>query len=276
MVTSPNSKPRDSRTRAGSHGTFDLTRSERGGGLDRVSSDLARSSKDHFGDTEPDDSLLSTRVRDTDSEKFRALTDRLHRSPGSSYVKDSTELNFDLDDSGDESDASTNLSSDFTETVDSNPHVIGSALTSPIPMGLSSPSVLHILPPPRPISMIQPVSALTQMIQASQAKEANPMEKFRVHSGKGELSHLSLKIYFHKSKEPKKPLQVILKRHNTAEGSGASKEVAVYEAIGFSLYRYIEEGRQPPLSETQLDINHWALRMVEDDGTPDEDFPRMD
>lgn len=279
LVTSPNSRPRDSRTRAGSHGTFDLTR---GSGLDRISSD--RISSEHIrpnkGDakydlnsTAPDDSLLSTRVRDADSEKFRLLTERLNRSPASSFTRD-RELNFDLDDSGDESDASTALSSDFTETADSNPHVIGHALSSSIPMGLISPSVLHALPPPRPISQLQPVSALTQMLKAQQAETANPMESFRVFSGKGELQQLTLKIYFNRSKEPRKPLEVILRRV-TSRDTTPPKEIAVFEAIGFSLYRYIEEGRQPPLTEEQCDINQWAFRMVEDDGEPDDDFPPL-
>lgn len=222
--------------------------------------------------TAPDDSLLSTRVRDADSEKLRLLTERLNRSPASSFTRD-RELNFDLDDSGDESDTSTALSSDFTETADSNPHVIGHALSASIPMGLISPSVLHALPPPRPISLLQPVSALTQMLKAQQAETANPMESFRVFSGKGELQQLTLKIYFNKSKEPGKPLEVILRRI-TSRDTTPPKEIAVFEAIGFSLYQYIEDGRQPPLTEEQCDINQWAYRMVEDDGEPDDDFPR--
>lgn len=274
LVTSPSSRPRDSRTRAGSHGTFDLTRSS---ALDRISSDLIRpTTKTEAGNngnnTAPDDSLLSTRVRDADSEKFRLLTERLNKSPAASYTRDRG-LNFDLDDSGDESDASTALSSDFTETADSNPHVIGHALSTSIPMGLVSPSVLHALPPPRPISTIQPVSALTQMLKAKQVEAANPMEDYQVFSGKGELMQLTLKVYFNKSKEPRKPLEVILRRITSREIT-PPKEISVFEAIGSSLYRYIEEGRQPPLTEEQCDINQWAFRMVEDDGEPDDDFPR--
>lgn len=140
-------------------------------------------------------------------------------------------------------------------------------------MGLISPSVLHALPPPRPISLLQPVSALTQMLKAQQAETANPMESFRVFSGKGELQQLTLKIYFNKSKEPGKPLEVILRRI-TSRDTTPPKEIAVFEAIGFSLYQYIEDGRQPPLTEEQCDINQWAYRMVEDDGEPDDDFPR--
>lgn len=274
LVTSPSSRPRDSRTRAGSHGTFDLTR---GSGLDRISSDLAKPSaktdgKNNNG-TVPDDSLLSTRVRDADSERFRLLTERLNRSPASSFTKD-RELNFELNDSGDESDASTAISSDFTETADSDPHRIGHAMSSSIPIGLISPSVLHALPPPRPISQLQPVSTLTQLLKAQQAEAANPMEEFRVFSGKGELQQLALKVYFNKSKEPRHHLEVILRRI-TSRDSTPPKEISVFEAIGFSIYRYIEEGRQPPLTDTQCDINQWALRMVEDDGEPDDDFPRV-
>lgn len=276
MVTSPSYKPRDSRTRAGSHGTFDLGRSS-GLDRDRVSSDLIRPTVRHGrnqsnSSIEPDDSLLSTRVRDTD-DKFKALTERLHRSPSSSYPKHE-ELNFEFpDDSGDDSDASTTLSSDFTETADSNPHGIGHALSSPMPIGLASPSVLHALPPARPISQIQPVSILSQMLKASAEKEGNPMEAYSTVSGKGELSQLILKIYIQNSKEPRKPIQVICRRVIAGENN-VPRELAVHEAIGFTLFRYIEEKREPPLKEEQCDINHWALRMHEEDGEPDEDFPR--
>ncbi|KAF8475654.1 stress-activated map kinase interacting protein 1-domain-containing protein [Kalaharituber pfeilii] len=275
LVTSPSSRPRDSRTRAGSHGTFDLTR---GGGLDRISSDLIRPTvkndvNNNSNSTALDDSLLSTRVRDADSEKFRILTERLNRSPASSFNRDRG-LSFDLDDSAEDSDASTTLSSDFTETADSNPHVIGRALSTSIPMGLSSPSVLHALPPPRPISKVPPVSALTQLLKAQQQEAANPLEAFRTFSGKGELLQISLKVYFNKSKEPRKPLEVILRRI-TSRDTTPPKEIAVFEAIGFSLYRYIEEGRDPPLTEEQCDFNRWAFRMVEDDGEPDDDFPPL-
>ncbi|KAI5811261.1 stress-activated map kinase interacting protein 1-domain-containing protein [Peziza echinospora] len=277
LVTSPSSRPRDSRTRAGSHGTFDLTRV---GSLSRVSSDLVRpvAKADQINGA-ASEALLSTtttRIRDADSDKFRALTERLNRSPSSSYYTRDRSLSFDLDDSGDDSDASTTLSSDFTETADSNPIVIGHALSSSFPTGLSSPSILHALPPPRPISTIQPVSALTQMIKAKQAEIANPMETYRVHSGKGELSHLTLKIYFNKLQDAKKPLVVLLKKQAISTDDAAQpREIAVVEAIGFSLYRYIEEGRQPPLTPEQMDVNRWAFKIVEEDGEPDDDFPPL-
>jgi hypothetical protein len=44
------------------------------------------------------------------------------------------------------------------------------------------------------------------------------------------------------------------------------------------LWKYWEEGREPLLSTEESDVRWstigWGLRMVEDDGEVDEDFPR--
>jgi hypothetical protein len=86
---------------------------------------------------------------------------------------------------------------------------------------------------------------------------------------------LSLSMYFPFSSEPFKPLKVVVR-----------KEVTVEELIGWSLHQYLEEDRSPGLEEDHdtgsnatLDpevwytTSGWALRMVEDDGEVDEDFP---
>jgi hypothetical protein len=53
----------------------------------------------------------------------------------------------------------------------------------------------------------------------------------------------------------------------------------VEEVIGFGLWKYWEEGREPKLREDEgeekLSAVGWGLRMVEDDGEVDEDFPGM-
>lgn len=182
------------------------------------------------------------------------------------------------DDTGDDSDASTSLSSDFTETADSNPAVIGNSLSSSIrhPFPISSPAVLHALPPPiRPVSQIQPISALTQLLQAKAREAANPMEPYRLFSGKGELTPVTLKLYIPYSPRSS-PFEIIINRlPKPPSGDRGNKETTVAEAIGFALYKYIEDKKDPTLRGELCDINQWTLRMV-DDGEPDEDFPPLE
>ena len=47
-------------------------------------------------------------------------------------------------------------------------------------------------------------------------------------------------------------------------------DATVEEAIGFVLYQYTEEGRQPKARDT---VRVYSLRIVEDDGEIDNDFP---
>lgn len=47
----------------------------------------------------------------------------------------------------------------------------------------------------------------------------------------------------------------------------------VHEAIGFILYQVAEEGKEEIKCD---DVNCYSLRIVEDDGSIDEDFPAID
>ncbi|KAJ2747551.1 Component of a membrane-bound complex containing the Tor2p kinase [Coemansia sp. BCRC 34301] len=49
----------------------------------------------------------------------------------------------------------------------------------------------------------------------------------------------------------------------------------VEQAIGFALYRYIDDGLVPSLEAEVLDVVMWALRIAED-GKVDDDFPALD
>lgn len=79
---------------------------------------------------------------------------------------------------------------------------------------------------------------------------------------------LSLNIYFPHSQTPTKPLVLAVRKDATVE-----------EVTGYGLFRYWEEGRAPLLSEEEENDQRWStvgwgLRIVEDDGEVDEDFPR--
>lgn len=132
----------------------------------------------------------------------------------------------------------------------------------------SNISVLGSLPKskPRPESVFQPTSGLTAMIKASDAAEVNPLErKYGVLSGKGDLKPLKLKIYRPSAVQPTLSFEVVIKSTAT-----------VVDTIGYALLRYIEEKREPLLESSQKDPNYWTLRIVEDDGELDEDFPALE
>lgn len=92
---------------------------------------------------------------------------------------------------------------------------------------------------------------------------------------------LTLEIYFAFSDDPSESIKVQVR-----------KEITVEELIGWSLYQYVDRGRKPglevpPQNDTSdnldaldprvwLTTSGWALRMVEDDGEVDEDFPALD
>ena len=195
------------------------------------------------------------------------------------------------EDSGEESDEAS-LSSDFAEVDDSESlldevtETLTSSPTADMPPGLTinppSPkktrttasNVLQALPPPRPISTIQPVSILGQAIRARRAKPDNPLESFARLSGKGVPDPLNIRIYAPFSVTSNKPFEMPLQR-TVQEGNSSDKvQVTVADAIGLSLWRYQEEGMKPALSKDKMNVNRWTFRMV-DDGEVEYDFPAL-
>lgn len=198
------------------------------------------------------------------------------------------------EDSAEDSDR-TSLSSEFAGAVqagsllDDVPNPLnGSPLTqlqplqTPVfhsPNSLRKPRnqsslVLPALPPPRPISMIQPVSLLGEAIRAGRSKPKNPMEIFARLSGKGSLDPLNIRIYAPFSDTPTKPIEMPLLRHAPDAVVGEKGQVSVAEAIGLSIWRYHEEGFKPPIEGFKLNVNHWTFRMIEDEEV-DYEFPAL-
>jgi hypothetical protein len=85
---------------------------------------------------------------------------------------------------------------------------------------------------------------------------------------------VTLEIYFPHSTKPSTPLEITVR-----------KDVTVEEVIGWALAKYWDEGLKPRLDDgleqegkelerqIRLSTVGWALRIVEDDGEVDEDFP---
>jgi hypothetical protein len=217
-----------------------------------------------------DEHLLSSGIIAGQEKIHAEIANKLRSSPNSSLPRNGGY------DSADDSDASSTMSSDFIATADSNPDVIGNSLSPPTKIATRTfPGVLNALPPPiRPVSQVQPVSALTLMLKATESEAENPMKAYRFLSGKGESSPIYLKIYMPYCKEGS-PFEVVVNRMAKTEDGAQSRETTVAEAIGYALYSYIENGLHPSLKPDQSDINKWTFRMV-DDGEPDDDFPPLE
>jgi hypothetical protein len=142
----------------------------------------------------------------------------------------------------------------------------------------TKPAVLEALPPPRPMStirpmsVVQPKSLLSAALKAKEHKSSVPFQKFAHYSGQGQRGSIATRIYPAFSDSPETPFEVLI-RPRVHDGQGAERLVTVADLIGLSLYRYIDEKRKPALPREKLNINWWTLRMVEEGGEVDDDFP---
>lgn len=151
------------------------------------------------------------------------------------------------------------------------PHGPGSQAASPRKPKQPAPE-LQELPPPRPISTVQPVSLLSTALNARAKAPTNPVEKFAVLSGEGLSDALNIRLYVPFSADPEDPLNLPLARESKLAEQPTT--VTVTEAIGLALWKYTEDRREPPIDREKLTVNRWALRMVED-GEVEYDFPAL-
>ncbi|TPX34094.1 hypothetical protein SeMB42_g07389 [Synchytrium endobioticum] len=110
-----------------------------------------------------------------------------------------------------------------------------------------------------------PVSSLTNLIN-ERANTSNPFaEDYLSFSGKGDPDSVKIKIYIPFREDQSRPLIIKVKRDGTVE-----------EVIGYILYEYINQSIIPSLPERLWDVVMWCLRIVEDDGSIDDDFPALE
>ncbi|KAA8564024.1 hypothetical protein MFRU_032g00270 [Monilinia fructicola] len=189
-------------------------------------------------------------------------------------------------------DSGSDMSSTFGGSIDSAsildsvdgpitaaPEHIGNTIPrelirSPTKRSKPAPPVLQALPPPRPISMIQPKSLLTTMIMAKRTKAAMPFESFASLSGQGDPNPINIRILAPFATSTTKPYEVLIRR-TVHEDETHNRPVAITDLIGLSLWRYFEEKIEPTIAPEKLNVNRWILRMV-DDGEVDTDFPPLD
>lgn len=128
------------------------------------------------------------------------------------------------------------------------------------------------VPPIRPVK-----SALTAML-AKTSSSTNPFEEYYAAiSGRAEGESKIVAVFFPKATKPMGQVMELNVR----------KDATVEEVLGHALYRYWEEGWLPKIDEgldgeedpkwcTVCSAIGWILRIAEDDGEVDEDFPPPD
>lgn len=229
----------------------------------------------HFRNNLDPEKKYYTNSSDDENVTLRPLPEQVRKNSSDAEVYMDAR---DLSPSGDETEASES-STDFAQAV-------GSAATNTIlgfdideektkssprkPIPHREPSTGHFNPIPLMTTnhVEASVSALTAMIKAKErnSQEENHLaELYASFSGKGDLKPLHLKIFRPTNEEPMKPIDVVVRQDAT-----------VAETLGFSLYRYWEEGRKPPLKKEECDANVWTLRIMEDVGVVDDDFPALE
>jgi hypothetical protein len=114
-------------------------------------------------------------------------------------------------------------------------------------------------------------SALSSMMAA--ANNTNPFsDLYSGISGRGvpPASSMTATVFFPFAREPMgKPMALVVRKDATVE-----------EVLGFALWSYWEEGwlprldEDPNVPEEKLSAVGWVLKIAEEDGEVDEDFPR--
>lgn len=119
----------------------------------------------------------------------------------------------------------------------------------------------------------KPVSSLSLLFQSHSTKAPAPFSSYEQVIPPVGAPSLSLALYFPHSTQPSKPIKTLVRKDATVE-----------EVVGLGLSLYGDNGRKPELAEgleegrerdIALSTVGWGLRIVEDDGEVDEDFPGM-
>ncbi|KAI8986781.1 stress-activated map kinase interacting protein 1-domain-containing protein [Trametes punicea] len=144
------------------------------------------------------------------------------------------------------------------------------------PTGTTPPGMFERRPvPPRKPAK----SALTAMLAAtSNTTASNPFsELYSAISGRAESESMVVRVFFPMAREPAgRPLELSVRKDATVE-----------EVLGYALFMYWEKGWQPRIDEglsgeedpkwaVRCSAVGWILRIAEEDGEVDEDFPPPD
>jgi hypothetical protein len=123
---------------------------------------------------------------------------------------------------------------------------------------------------------IKPLKSSLSAMLASSGSSSNPFaEMYAAISGRGESQSIDIQLYFPHARQPL----------GKAMHLNVRSDATVEEVVGFSMWSYWEEGWLPKLDEglsgeddpkwaTRLSAAGWILRIAEEDGEVDDDFPR--
>lgn len=149
----------------------------------------------------------------------------------------------------------------FNQVVPSSPHPT------------AAPDMTFTRKPVAPLRTLK--SALTAMLVSS-GGSSNPFaEMYAAISGRGESASTNVQVYFPHARRPA----------GKAMNLNVRKDATVEEVVGFALWSYWEEqwepgldqglnGEDDPRWETTLSAVGWIMRIAEEDGEVDDDFPR--
>ncbi|KAI3644569.1 hypothetical protein MP228_010733 [Amoeboaphelidium protococcarum] len=122
--------------------------------------------------------------------------------------------------------------------------------------------------PVQVVPVQQTKSLLTAKVKSG-AQNSNPFKDYSHICGRGDLAPVTLRIYFPSSAQATKASIIVVKR-----------DASVEDVVGYALYCYVEEKRLPAIASSNSDgkqlVQFWNLRIVEDEGEVDEDFPALE
>jgi len=174
-------------------------------------------------------------------------------------------------------------------SIDDNAHPAFTALTphtatdvdetsttneqQPLPSTAINPTAN--IPPPPPLEYTKKNLALAPKANTSSALSAliaekataaeNPFAEYSFVSGKGESKSIKLCVYLPTSNQPYTPVYLVVR-----------PDAITDDVIGYILYDYVEQKREPELDEAAYDLAEWVLLIAEDDGEIEDDLPAID
>lgn len=116
-----------------------------------------------------------------------------------------------------------------------------------------------------PVQKRKNTSALSALIAEKATAAENPFAEYSFVSGKGESKSITLCVYLPHSNEPYTPVSLVVR-----------PDAITDDVIGYILYDYVEEKRQPELDVEAYDLAEWVLLIAEDDGEIEDDLPAVD
>ncbi|KAI9274860.1 stress-activated map kinase interacting protein 1-domain-containing protein [Helicostylum pulchrum] len=160
----------------------------------------------------------------------------------------------------------TSLQPSVDSVIDPSPHSsIENNETSFPPFLNNGDSISQLEYTKKPAVLHKNTSALSALIAEKAMAAENPFAEYSVASGKGESKSIKLCVYLPHSSEPQTPIYVVVR-----------PDAITDDVIGYILYDYVEEKRQPELDETAYDLAEWILFIAEDDGEIEDYLPAVD